>query len=132
LPHCFNTLKNEYPQFGGNYEVVHHTVFLNELIEAGRLKVSKEAREKVTFHDSCYIGRYNGIYDAPRNLIAASGADLVEMKRSRDKGFCCGAGGPGCLWRRPSENESNIERTEEALSLSPNTIATCPARSVLR
>jgi Fe-S oxidoreductase len=126
-PHCFNTLKNEYPQFGGNYEVVHHTVFLNELIEAGRLKVSKQAREKITFHDSCYIGRYNGIYDAPRNLIAASGAELAEMKRSRDKGFCCGAGGARMFMEETVGKRVNIERTEEALSLSPNTIATsCP------
>jgi Fe-S oxidoreductase len=126
-PHCYNTLKNEYPQFGGHYEVVHHTQLLQELLQSGRLKVTKQTEKKVTFHDSCYIGRYNNIFDAPRNLLDAAGSRLVEMTRGRDRGFCCGAGGARMFMEEKEGKRVNVERTEEALKLSPDTIATaCP------
>jgi Fe-S oxidoreductase len=126
-PHCYNTLKNEYPQFGGHYQVTLHTAFLDELMQSGKLRVGQQAHGKVVFHDPCYAGRYNGIYDAPRRSLAACGANLVEMRHARDKGFCCGAGGGRMFMEETVGKRVNIERTEEALLLNPQTIASaCP------
>ncbi|MGD1841202.1 MAG: (Fe-S)-binding protein [Thermonemataceae bacterium] len=129
-PHCFNTLKNEYPELGGNYEVIHHSTFLQQLIDEGRLKVEGGAfkGKKVTFHDSCYLGRANGVYEAPREVIKALDADLVEMKRCRTKGLCCGAGGAQ-MFKEPEEGKKdiNIERIEEALETEAKVVAVgCP------
>lgn len=129
-PHCFNTLKNEYPDLGGHYEVVHHTQFLQELLDTGKLKVEGGhfKGKKITYHDSCYLGRINGIYEAPRSILEKLDGDLVEMKRSRMTGLCCGAGGAQMF----KEDEAgakriNIERAEEAISTDANIIAAnCP------
>ncbi len=128
-PHDYNTLKNEYKELGGNYEVLHHTEFIKELIDKGRLQISSSLKgKKVTFHDPCYLGRGNEIFDAPRELIAATGVDLIEMKRSRRNSFCCGAGGAQMFKEaEPGDKEVNMERAEEALGLKPDVIATgCP------
>ncbi len=129
-PHCFNTLKNEYPSFGGNYEVIHHTQLVQQLIDSGKLKVQggNFSGKKITYHDACYLGRGNDIYEAPRSVIQNLDANLAEMKRSRQNGLCCGAGGAQ-MFKEPEKGNKdiNIERTEEALSHSPNIIATaCP------
>jgi Fe-S oxidoreductase len=128
-PHDYNTLKNEYKELGGNYEVLHHTEFLKELIEKGRLEVSKSlSGKKLTFHDPCYLGRGNEVFDAPRELVTATGVDMVEMKRSGRNSFCCGAGGAQMFKEaEPGDKEVNMERAEEALGLKPDIIATgCP------
>lgn len=129
-PHCFNTLKNEYPNLGGHYEVIHHSEFLQQLIDDGKLAIEGGAfkGQKITYHDSCYLGRANGIYEAPRKLIKALDAQLVEMKRSRSKGLCCGAGGAQ-MFKEPEQGRKdiNIERIEEALDMQPKIIAAaCP------
>lgn len=129
-PHCFNTLKNEYPELGGNYEVVHHTQLLQGLIDSGKLKVEGGSfkGKKITFHDPCYLGRANNEYEAPRAVIEKLDSELVEMKRCKQRGFCCGAGGAQMFKEAEKGNkEVNIERTEEALATNPNIIATgCP------
>jgi heterodisulfide reductase subunit D len=130
-PHCFNTIKNEYPKLGGSYEVIHHSQFLQQLINEGRVKVEGGESFKgrrITFHDSCYLGRANKIYEAPRDVLAALDADLVEMKRSKANGLCCGAGG-GQYFKEPEagNKDVNIERIEEALATGADTIAvSCP------
>lgn len=129
-PHCFNTLKNEYPGLGGNYEVVHHTQFLKQLLAEKRITIEGgEFRGKrITFHDPCYLGRANGIYEAPRELIKKLDAELVEMKNCKKKGLCCGAGGAQ-MFKEPEEGSKdvNIERTEQALETKPEIIAAaCP------
>lgn len=129
-PHCFNTLKNEYPGLGGNYEVMHHTQLLQQLIHEGKLKIEGGIfkGEKITYHDPCYLGRGNGVYEAPRSIIEKLDVELSEMKRSRSKGLCCGAGGSQMFKEPENGNKDiNVERTEEALSLNPKVIAVgCP------
>jgi heterodisulfide reductase subunit D len=129
-PHCFNTIKNEYPELGGNYEVMHHTSFLQGLLTEGRLKVEGGSfkGKKITYHDSCYLGRANGIYEAPRQVLESLDADLVEIKRCRSNGLCCGAGGAQMFKEaEPGKREVNIERSEEALETKAGIIASaCP------
>lgn len=130
-PHCFNTIKNEYPELGGNYEVIHHSVFLQQLIEGGMIRMKEGGSfkgQKITYHDSCFLGRANNIYDAPRAVLESLDADLVEMKRCRTRGFCCGAGGAQMFKEpEPGRKDINIERTEEALATGAGTIAVaCP------
>ena len=130
-PHCFNTLKNEYPELGGNYEVIHHSSFLQQLINEGRIRM-KEGGEfkgkKITYHDSCYLGRANDIYEAPRQVLEILDAELVEMKRCRSRGLCCGAGGAQMFKEEEKGNERvNVERSREALDTGAQVIAAaCP------
>jgi heterodisulfide reductase subunit D len=130
-PHCFNTLKNEYPELGGNFDVIHHTQLINKLIRDGKIKMKDGetfSGKKITFHDPCYLGRANDVYEAPRNVLEKLDSELAEMKRSKSKGLCCGAGGAQMFKEAEKGNkEINIERTEDALELKPDVIATgCP------
>lgn len=129
-PHSFNTLKNEYPALGGNYEVLHHTQFIKELLDEGRLKVTGEEYKgkKITFHDPCYLGRANSVFDAPREVLKQTNASLIEMKRHKKTALCCGAGGAQ-MFKEPEKGDMdiNVMRTKDALETKPNIIATgCP------
>jgi Fe-S oxidoreductase len=128
-PHSFNTLKNEYPGLGGNYEVYHHTQFIKKLIDEGRLNIDGSlGNQRITFHDPCYLGRANDEYESPRDLIKKLGVNLVEMKRSKNRALCCGAGGAQ-MFKEPEKGDMdvNILRTKDALEVKPDVIATgCP------
>ena len=131
-PHCLNTLNREYPQLGGNYEVVHHTQLLNDLVKAGRLTPVKSVSEKVTYHDPCYLGRHNNVYVPPRDLIEATGADKVEMERRGEKSFCCGAGGARMWMEEKIGTQVNKNRGDEAIATGASKIAVaCPFCSVM-
>ena len=130
-PHCFNTLKNEYPELGGHYEVTHHTGFLQQLIEEGKIRMKEKGSfsgKKISYHDSCYLGRANHIYEAPRKVLEALDAELVEMKRCRSNGLCCGAGGAQMFKEdEPGQKRINMERADEALETGASFIAAaCP------
>lgn len=129
-PHCFNTIKNEYPALGGEYNVIHHTQYLNNLLKDGRLSIEGGSfkGKKVTYHDSCYLGRINGIYEAPRELISALDIELVEMKRCKTNGLCCGAGGAQMFKENePGDKRINIERAEEVIASGAKVVAAnCP------
>ncbi|MBL0295445.1 MAG: (Fe-S)-binding protein [Saprospiraceae bacterium] len=130
-PHCFNTLKNEYPALGGHYEVTHHSAFLQSLINEGRIKMKDGGEfkgKKITYHDSCYLGRVNGIYEAPRDVLKQLDADLVEMKRCKTNGLCCGAGG-GQMFKEdePGSKRINVERVEDVMESGAKIVAAnCP------
>ena len=129
-PHCFNTIKNEYPELGGNYKVIHHTQLINELIKEGKIRISGGyfKGKKITFHDPCYLGRANNVYDAPREIIKKLDSELVEMKSCKSKSLCCGAGGAQ-MFKEPEKGlqDININRTQEAINTKAQTIATACA-----
>jgi len=130
-PHCYNTLKNEYPALGGTYEVIHHTTLLQQLIDDGKIRLKEDSdlkNKKITYHDSCYLGRANDIYDAPRKVLEALKSELVEMKRCRSNGMCCGAGGAQ-MFKEEEKGTTriNIERSNEAIGTGAEVIASaCP------
>jgi len=134
-PHCFNTLKNEYPELGGNYEVIDHTTFLDSLLKKGEIKISnnKFKNKRITFHDPCYLGRANKVYNAPRNIIKELKANLVEMKKCKKNALCCGAGGAQLFKEsEKGKKEINIKRVEQALDTKPDVIATgCPFCNIM-
>jgi len=129
-PHCFNTLKNEYPELGGNYEVIHHTQFINTLFKEGRLNVEGGSfkGKRITFHDPCYLGRANDVYEAPREVLQKLDAELVEMKRCKQRGLCCGAGGAQMFKEaEKGDKEVNVERTEDVIASKADIVAAgCP------
>lgn len=130
-PHCFNTIKNEYPELGGTYEVVHHTTFMQELIDTGRIKLTGGGSfkgKKITYHDSCYLGRANGVYEAPRKVLEALDAQLVELKRCKTNGLCCGAGGAQMFKEEEKGGHRvNQERTKDVLESGATIVASaCP------
>ena len=127
-PHCFNTIANEYPQLGGNYEVIHHTQLLARLVSEGKLTPGRRVEEKLTYHDPCFLGRHNKVYTPPREILAAvPGVQASEMHRCKERGFCCGAGGARMWMEERIGKRINTERIEEALALTPDTISTsCP------
>jgi Fe-S oxidoreductase len=129
-PHSFNCIKNEYPSLGGNYDVIHHTQYIEELMSSGRLALDGNTYKgkRITFHDPCYLGRANSVYDAPREVLKKTNATLVEMKRNRGTALCCGAGGAQMFKdAEPGNKEINILRTEDAIETQPEIIATgCP------
>jgi len=130
-PHCFNTLKNEYPALGGHYEVIHHSQLLQSLIDEGRIRLKEGGTfkgKKITYHDSCYLGRVNGIYEAPRKVLETLDSELVEMKRCRTNGLCCGAGGAQMFKEdEPGDKRINLERVDEALATGAEIVAAnCP------
>lgn len=130
-PHCFNIFKNEYPELGGNYEVIHHATFLQQLIDEGKITMVGGGTfngKKITYHDSCYLGRANNIYEAPRKVLEALDVSLIEMKRCKSNGLCCGAGGAQ-MFKEEEKGDIriNIERTNEAIATGANVIAAaCP------
>jgi Fe-S oxidoreductase len=130
-PHCFNTLKNEYPSLGGNYEVIHHSQLIQELINQGKIKMQGGGEfkgKRITYHDSCYLGRANNIYEAPREVLRQLDADLVEMRRCKTNGLCCGAGGAQ-MFKEPEKGKKdiNVERAEDALQTAASVVAVnCP------
>ena len=130
-PHCFNIFKNEYPELGGQYDVIHHTTFLQQLIDEGRIRLKDGGTfkgKRITYHDSCYLGRANGIFEAPRKILEALDADLVEMKRCGKKGFCCGAGGAQMFKEEePGQTRVNWDRANEAIDTGSKIVAAaCP------
>jgi len=126
-PHCFNTFRNEYPQFGGDYQVYHHSEFLAQLVDEGRIKPTAQSDKTVTYHDPCYLGRHNGVFDAPRQLVRISSRSTVEMKQSREQGFCCGGGGGMSFVEEPKDKRVNQERARQALETGADIVAVgCP------
>ena len=128
-PHCYNTLKNEYPDFGGHYEVIHHADYLAQLIREGKIKPTETVKAKIVYHDSCYLGRHNDIYDSPREALAAiPGVELVEAEDSHDRGMCCGAGGAQMFKEEePGDERINTVRLEQLRQTGADTICTaCP------